>query len=647
MEPTSHATEVYVLLSATSVGDGCTPVRRAVSPGTGRPGHRRWDHGPLPPRPGPTVDDVGGRRGRWRALLGRSPVAPRLSDGSPTEGARRVEPGGPGPSPAHLWSSRVRCWSSILLALAHSGGPWGSLGTGGSGTRAAASAMTSTAGVARRMRTHVATPAARPRCGGCARSRPARDTDAGVAMPGARAGHGTLLDRGPEARRLAPDEGRARCPTGHAGGTRRRPQPSRGHRPGHGPTRAYRRLSGHVHASRGRSRGSRPRLTTGQVVGAATRPCRRTGGPDAPVSVGADTWPHGVRGCRRPARRRPSVRTRTSTSQSSTPASARSADRPARRRAGHRGRHGLSPRRATATPATVMAMARTWRASSAARDNGVGVVGVAPGARLWAVRVFDSPGPRHHLHRHLRHRLGDRVGGRSTPDRPMVANMSLRGTDDYARPDGLRRGQAATHATRSIRPSAPRPGPAWCSWSRRVTSERRHGRLHPGPIRRGHHGRRHLRLRWRTRRPLVARAEVAGCSAPSGSGPRRTTRSRDTATSAPRSTSSHRAPASGRSRRDRIERPDRDHERHVHGHAPRDGSRRALPRRSPATRTATASDGSSSPRAPSTGLAGTTPDRTSHPERPLLRLLDAGALTTDAPGTRRLARRRGGHRGAW
>ncbi len=68
-----------------------------------------------------------------------------------------------------------------------------------------------------------------------------------------------------------------------------------------------------------------------------------------------------------------------------------------------------------------------------ARDNGVGVVGVAPGARLWAVRVFDSAGR----------------GSTSTvicgidwvaqwmvkhPGRPMVANMSLRGYDDYAGP---------------------------------------------------------------------------------------------------------------------------------------------------------------------------------------------------------------------
>ena len=75
-----------------------------------------------------------------------------------------------------------------------------------------------------------------------------------------------------------------------------------------------------------------------------------------------------------------------------------------------------------------------------ARDNGVGVVGVAPGARLWSVRVFDSSGR----------------GSTSTvicgidwvaqwvvnhPGRPMVANMSLRGLDDYAGPDPLRRGR--------------------------------------------------------------------------------------------------------------------------------------------------------------------------------------------------------------
>ena len=65
-----------------------------------------------------------------------------------------------------------------------------------------------------------------------------------------------------------------------------------------------------------------------------------------------------------------------------------------------------------------------------ARDNGVGVVGVAPGVRLWPVRVFDSSGRgttqsvicgidwvAQWMHDH---------GGR-----PMVANMSLRGYDEY------------------------------------------------------------------------------------------------------------------------------------------------------------------------------------------------------------------------
>ena len=33
-----------------------------------------------------------------------------------------------------------------------------------------------------------------------------------------------------------------------------------------------------------------------------------------------------------------------------------------------------------------------WPAPSAAKDDGFGVVGVAPGARLWAVKVLDSTG---------------------------------------------------------------------------------------------------------------------------------------------------------------------------------------------------------------------------------------------------------------
>ena len=65
-----------------------------------------------------------------------------------------------------------------------------------------------------------------------------------------------------------------------------------------------------------------------------------------------------------------------------------------------------------------------------ARDNGVGVVGVAPGVRLWPVRVFDSSG---------RGTTGSVICGidwvaqwmGDHGGRPMVANMSLRGYDDY------------------------------------------------------------------------------------------------------------------------------------------------------------------------------------------------------------------------
>lgn len=69
----------------------------------------------------------------------------------------------------------------------------------------------------------------------------------------------------------------------------------------------------------------------------------------------------------------------------------------------------------------------------AARANGVGVVGVAPGARIWAVRVFDSSGSG---------TTASVICGvewvtrwlAEHPGRPMVVNMSLRGPDDYRGP---------------------------------------------------------------------------------------------------------------------------------------------------------------------------------------------------------------------
>ncbi|MET0773501.1 MAG: S8 family serine peptidase [Candidatus Limnocylindrales bacterium] len=69
----------------------------------------------------------------------------------------------------------------------------------------------------------------------------------------------------------------------------------------------------------------------------------------------------------------------------------------------------------------------------AARANGVGVVGVAPGARIWAVRVFDASGSG---------TTASVICGvewvtrwlAEHPGRPMVVNMSLRGPDDYRGP---------------------------------------------------------------------------------------------------------------------------------------------------------------------------------------------------------------------
>jgi subtilisin family serine protease len=69
----------------------------------------------------------------------------------------------------------------------------------------------------------------------------------------------------------------------------------------------------------------------------------------------------------------------------------------------------------------------------AARANGAGIVGVAPGARIWAVRVFDGNGSG---------TTASVICGvewvtrwlAEHPGRPMVVNMSLRGPDDYRGP---------------------------------------------------------------------------------------------------------------------------------------------------------------------------------------------------------------------
>lgn len=69
----------------------------------------------------------------------------------------------------------------------------------------------------------------------------------------------------------------------------------------------------------------------------------------------------------------------------------------------------------------------------AARANGAGIVGVAPGARIWSVRVFDSSGSG---------TTSSVICGiewvtqwlAEHPGSPMVVNMSLRGPDDYRGP---------------------------------------------------------------------------------------------------------------------------------------------------------------------------------------------------------------------
>ena len=181
-----------------------------------------------------------------------------------------------------------------------------------------------------------------------------------------------------------------------------------------------------------------------------------------------------------------------------------------------------------------------------ARDNGVGVVGVAPGVRLWPVRVFDSSGRgttqsvicgidwvARWMHDHR--------------GRPMVANMSLRGYDDYRRLHGAVTRMAATstipeHDAICAATAARVP----CSWSRpatstttRTTTSRRattrSSRSPPSPTSTGS--------------PAASRSSRPSAAARRRRAPSGTTRSRATATSAPPWTSSLPAPVSAPWRR--------------------------------------------------------------------------------------------------
>ena len=269
----------------------------------------------------------------------------------------------------------------------------------------------------------------------------------------------------------------------------------------------------------------------------------------------------------------------------------------------------------------------------AARGNGVGVVGVAPGARVWAVRVFDSRGSRHHRVGDLRRGLGDPLAGRSS-------RVAHRRQHEPPRPGRLPRvaqlrcATVTTRATRNTRPSAPRPRRAPCSRSRPATSQT---------------------MRTATSLPAMTRSSPWGRSptsmgcpahAPLSRGSRAARRPADIERDdtfaaysnygavvdvvAPGTCIRSLAPGSGsRVRHGR-------HERHVHGHAPCHRRRRALPcHRIPGwARTR----GRLLARQASTGSTATDPWRR-HAGAPPLRLVDVAAFVSDVPALRAWARR--------
>ena len=120
--------------------------------------------------------------------------------------------------------------------------------------------------------------------------------------------------------------------------------------------------------------------------------------------------------------------------------------------------------------------------TAAAIDNGFGVVGVAPGARIWSVRIFR---PRAHGWESNLLCGIDWVTAQRDPARTRsieVANMSMRiGHDD----DGVRSAMTATAATRtstpSTRPSAPRSRPGTSSPWPPATNATMHPSTSPPP----------------------------------------------------------------------------------------------------------------------------------------------------------------------
>ncbi len=344
---------------------------------------------------------------------------------------------------------------------------------------------------------------------------------------------------------LVPDGEQPRLPTGHLCRPLGRTQSRLGQRPCHQPAVAPRWIRRHCPVRLGGAglrgqadigTGARHCGTTRQSR-ASSRTCPWRSRP-----TGAARHPPGARGRRRDP----------------------GTSRHGHRRRGHRHRHRARRRTdRVSAPSWTSRAARTAVAAAAAdtndghghgthvagiigaRDNGVGVAGVAPGARLWAVRVFDSE-------------------GRGT------TSTVICGIDWVTE-------WVATHPTPAHRRQHEPPGHRRLRWPDRLRC-RRSG--HPRPGAPGHlhrdRGRRRVRGRRRQRArrhrrttspPGTTRsspspplsdfdglpggrsspAEVSGCARPRAL--TATTPSRATATSATRSISWPRVPASGRSHR--------------------------------------------------------------------------------------------------
>ena len=326
----------------------------AIVPGrTGRPGHHRWDHGPLPRRP------AGPRRCRRtegslvrvaRTLTGGPSSLPRTARGGhalrrTTARADRSSPRAHLGRPAYAVGRRTRVTASEAL--------WGSLGTGGSGTCAAARHPWRMAREPRsqsRCSCHCPLPASRQRRPpGRARIR-SRGDGQRLATSGRAHRRRALLDRAPRARgALVHDDGsgtaRTSAWTRSAGASAARSRAAATDR----ATDRLARVGGfRVTARFGWAvQGFAARLTSGQVAALRRDPAvarRRAGHRRWPSR--RDAWPPGIRrvhaverrdlGSSRHGHRRRRHRYRHRPG--------RWTDR-SRRRAEHRGRHGLPPRR--------------------------------------------------------------------------------------------------------------------------------------------------------------------------------------------------------------------------------------------------------------------------------------------------------------